>query len=283
MSEAHDSETWLQHHPSLGRAQRRWEAEMGNASVALSEEVLGVPLRIHVFKRAGPAFGSVLRELQEDVYRLRQAGPPGPGAAVVDVGASVGMVAVLLAKLWPGARVVAVEPAPANFRYLLWNIRANGVMSQVWPLNIAIGAAPSLSQTFFYSPTYPTWSQVCGEDCLNNHGEEGDEESWRGGWTDWQVRFEVEAVTLAELLAAVGLSDVHLLKVDCEGCEWQLLSPPVWPRLRHRVTHVTAELHLWALESTSEARATEASVRDAVCRHETGGHLNEENMLCSTV
>lgn len=279
--EAGRGEAWLQHHPSLSRAQRLWERAMANASVLLSEDVLGVPLRLHAFKRAGPAFGSVLRELQEDVYRLQRAAPPGPGATVVDVGASIGMVAVLLAKLWPGARVLAVEPAPANFRYLLWNIRENGVMSQVWPLNVAVGAAPALSQTFFYSPTYPTWSQACGQDCRDTQAD--GEESWRGGWTDWQVRFEVEAVTLAELLAALGLGDVHLLKVDCEGCEWALLSPPVWPRLRHRVAHVTAELHLWALESTAEAKEVEASVREAVCRHETGGHLNEENLLCSTV
>ena len=34
-----------------------------------------------------------------------------------------------------------VEPAPTTFRYLLWNLRANDVLAQVWPLNLAVSTA----------------------------------------------------------------------------------------------------------------------------------------------
>merc|ERR1712060_370445 len=118
------------------------------------------------------------------------------------------MFAILIAKLWAGARVIAVEAAPANYRYLLWNLRVNGVLDSVWPVNAAMGATAAAARVFHYSPTYPRTSQACGEGC----GLDVPDESWRGGWIDWQARFEVEQLTLPELLAAFDMRDrVHLL------------------------------------------------------------------------
>mmetsp|Transcript_73495 Transcript_73495/g.237807 ORF Transcript_73495/g.237807 Transcript_73495/m.237807 type:complete len:407 (-) Transcript_73495:486-1706(-) len=295
------TETWT--HPSLSRVQRRWEADMKNSTVALPQEMLGHRVNYLAFKRSGPAMSHVLEELSEDLYRLRHAAPPrrpanAPPLLAVDIGASIGAVAVLLAKLWgPGVKILAVEPAPANYRYLLWNIRINGVTDQVWPLNIAVGAESSAATAFVYSPTYPTWSQLSthGAEALAEGGEGNKgkavvkDEAWRGGWTDWQVRFETESATLAELLGAVGMSEVHFLKVDCEGCEWGVFAPLPWGRLKHRVRHVATELHDWALPNYTEGKSVDEldeetqelrrSVRDAVCVHVEV----RENTLCSTM
>lgn len=261
-------------HPAMAAEQRRWELEMTNASVLLSEDLQGHRVRLRVFKRAGPAVGVVLRELGEDVYRLRHISTPRLGFAV-DVGASVGLVSIMLCKLMPGLRVIALEPAPANFRYLLWNLRENDVTNCVWPLNVAIGGAAATARSFYYSPTYPTWSQKADDADASDSAD-----AWRGGWADWQIRFEVEVVTLAEVLAALGLDDVYLLKVDCEGCEWSLFASPQWGRLRHRVRHVTVELHSWALEDEA---GLEAEIKRELCVHEKLGHTNERNSVCSTM
>lgn len=271
-------------HPALSEKQRQWEVAMTNSSVMLSAEVLGQRLRLWVFKRSGPALDAAVQELRRDLYRLENLASPTQGPVSVDIGASVGMVTILLSRLWPRNRIIAVEPAPANFRYLLWNLRINGVTSQVWPLNVALGSSPSRSQVFYYSPTYPTWSQASGESESEEALRENEDDKWRGGWTDWQVRFEVEIVTLAEIFVAVGVRDVHFLKVDCEGCEWEILAPPSWPRLRHRVRNVAAELHRWALPGrTEEQNAVEDAVRRDICKHEQAGTDNEENSVCSTV
>lgn len=264
------------YHPSLSRSQLSWEHEMANSSVLLSETVLGHRIDLHIFKRSGPSFGTVFRELQDDVYRLKYATPSYTDRqAVIDIGASVGVVAVLLCKLWPGLRIVAVEPAPSNFRYLLWNIRENDAVDCVWPLNLAVSGAPAAAQSFFYSPTYPTWSQSDGS------GLSESDESWRGGWTDWQIRFDVQVVTLAEIVAGLDLGDVHLLKVDCEGCEWTVFAVPQWFRLRHRVHHVTTELHYWAAGNSSDHLIE--GIKAELCLHEKAGHMNERNTLCSTM
>lgn len=255
-----------------------------DATREIAVEVLGQKLRFKAFKRSIPALDKVLGELNEDLYRLQHLSQePGDEALLaLDIGASVGVVSVLMCKLWANSRVVAVEPAPANFRYLLWNLRVNNATGCVWPINVAVGSSPSAAQSFFYSPTYPTWSQACTADCPSSASED----TWRGGWTDWQVHFEAEVVTVAELLAALGLGQhIHLLKVDCEGCEWGIFAPHLWQRLAHRVRNVRSELHHWALPGYEEERPSppdslklEAQVQQLLCRHK----LERENTLCST-
>eukprot|EP00933_Yihiella_yeosuensis_P032537 TRINITY_DN26131_c0_g1_i1.p1 TRINITY_DN26131_c0_g1~~TRINITY_DN26131_c0_g1_i1.p1 ORF type:complete len:369 (+),score=59.13 TRINITY_DN26131_c0_g1_i1:117-1223(+) len=262
-------------HPAHSLAQRRWEAQMRNSSIMMEEEILGHELKYIAFKRSGPALAAVMNELREDLYRLKHITPPKNMKApvVVDIGASIGLVSVLICKLWENARVIALEPAPSNFRYLLWNLKENGVENCVFPLNIAAGATPLTSQSFFYSPTYPTWSQICDrDDC-----KEQNDETWRGGWTDWQIRFEAETTTLAEVMSSLHLGDIHFLKVDCEGCEWSVFAPHVWDRVRHRVRNVATELHDWALPKDAAEGLREA-VRRTVCKHEEV----RENSLCST-
>merc|ERR1712187_883285 len=102
----------------------------------LSTVIMGHRLRVWVFKRSGPAMDEVLQELRDDLYRFQNLQPLRKAPIAIDVGASVGAVSILMAKLWRTAKVVALEPAPANYRYLLWNLRVNNVAQRVWPLNI---------------------------------------------------------------------------------------------------------------------------------------------------
>ncbi|CAE7561817.1 sdnD [Symbiodinium sp. CCMP2592] len=233
---------------------------MVNSTQLITEEVLGHPLRLALFKRSGPALGRAIDELREDLYNLgsvTQMLQADRAAVAVDIGASVGVVSVLLCKLWEGARVVAVEPAPPNFRYLLWNLKLNGVTDCVWPLNVAVGGQPLATTTILYSPTYPTWAQRCQEEASECASSDG---SWRGGFADFQLRSDVETVTLAEVMALFGLTTIDFLKVDCEGCEWDVFAPRIWERVRRRIRHVATELHLWALPDKA-AEGLESDVR----------------------
>ena len=48
-----------------------------------------------------------------------------------------------------------------------------------------------------------------------------------------------------EILASLGLGAIDLLKIDCEGCEWEILDR--WDLLNHLFGHVSLELHNRAL------------------------------------
>lgn len=274
-------------HPAYSDAQRAWEAEMHNSSTMMKDLIMGQNLRLWVFKRSVADFSESMQELSDDEYGLARlsarlgSAPRSERLTAIDVGASVGMFAILLARYFsPAMRVVAVEAAPANYRYLLWNIRVNGVAHLVWPINAALDGTAAAARVFYYSPTYPRTSQVCnGDGC--GAGDEVSDESWRGGWVDWQARFEVPQVTLAELLAALDVREaLHLLKVDCEGCEWGVFTGPSWPRVRHRVRHVVSEIHTWALSGREGGAALEADLKAELCRHELNN--GPDFYVCST-
>jgi FkbM family methyltransferase len=136
-------------------------------------------------------------------------------ACIVDVGAHVGSFTLWLAERYPRMRAVCFEPDPDAFAYLERNTggiaatlhrRAVGASGGTGTLHrpIAGGGVSSLQATAV-----------------------GDEVG-------------VEVVSFEQTLA--GLGDVSLLKLDCEGCEYELVlgTPPApW----RRVQRVVLEYH----------------------------------------
>mmetsp|Transcript_79084 Transcript_79084/g.229688 ORF Transcript_79084/g.229688 Transcript_79084/m.229688 type:complete len:369 (+) Transcript_79084:62-1168(+) len=244
-------------HPAAKLTQRRWEASMANVSEETHLATMNRRLRFKSFVRSAPY---ILHELEDDVYRFKQLRRPAPGQReyVVDIGANLGYTAILLAAIWgPDVRIIAIEPVPANFRYLTWNIRLNGLASRIWPLNLAVGGTSMAATPFFYHPTDPISSIAASKVHCSSFAHQA-----CSATSQDQVRFDIPVVTLAEILASLGLGIVHFLKVDCEGCEWELFDPVTWSRLRHRISNVATELHPFALPGTRPEE--EAALRDAI-------------------
>jgi len=157
----------------------------------------------------------ILREIERD-YRFDElARPLGPDSVVVEIGAHVGVVSCWLVKRY-GCHVWAFEPALGNFARLAANVKLNDVAARVMPTLAAVtcdgravtlGAAPD-GNSGSYSIHIP------------------------GGT-------EALSMTLAEILAKTG--PVDLLKIDCEGAEFEILADP--EILRGRVGAVRGEFH----------------------------------------
>merc|ERR1712107_557161 len=148
-------------HPALTRKQRKWELDVRNASRLLEVWLLGQHLKLWYFKAAVEDIRILVHELQQDPYQLlRLPRPTGEKAMALDLGANIGVIPVLLAKLWAGTpfrlNVVYVEAAPSNYRYLLWNLRVNNVWDRVWPINAAVGGTTEGTRVVQYSPFFPT-------------------------------------------------------------------------------------------------------------------------------
>lgn len=123
-----------------------------------------------------------------------------PGMNVLDVGANIGEVALLAAKLVkPAGRVLAVEASPATAARLRRNVALNGAS------NVEIVEAAAASQTGHVS-------LMLGSDIDSGSTSLAEPHDFTG-----EV-LEVKAVRLDTLLAARGLS-VHLIKLDIEGAE----------------------------------------------------------------
>ena len=82
-----------------------------------------------------------------------------PGMTVYDVGANKGQMALLFASLvGPTGRVVAFEPAPAEFSSLTRNLDLNG-LSHVRPVQAAAADAEG-ELAFSYAPDHPTQGKL---------------------------------------------------------------------------------------------------------------------------
>ena len=65
-------------------------------------------------------------ETQPLAIALAQAAPP-PGGLLYDVGAHVGLTAIIMALLRPDCQVVAFEPVPDAVEFLRQNLRVNSI------------------------------------------------------------------------------------------------------------------------------------------------------------
>lgn len=204
----------------------------------------GVNVVLHDFKGAcqyATNYERYSKDAAYDPYGLTSMPPMGRGDIALDVGANLGLVAILLAKKARegGARVFALEPHPALFRYLLWNLRDNNVTNVVWPLRLGGCDFKHQGPRFF---TWPWWDPRAMRIALSGLPEE----SRRSLRTKQHSR----CVSLPDLMRALGLrrKTLAVLKVDCEGCEWGFLGGDggafLLQALRAgRITRLVGELH----------------------------------------
>ncbi len=152
--------------------------------------------------------------------------------SIIDVGANVGAATIWLAARAPRARIAAVEPNPEVWQFLAQNVQVNGLDSRVQLIRAALGAA---SGTAYLEPgRYSIETRLAG-----SSAQEGP---------------ITRTLTLAEVLDSAGMARVDLLKLDCEGAEYEVLLSSEESLLR-RIGAIVGEYHTVAGHSREELDA----------------------------
>jgi len=161
------------------------------------------------------------------------------GKVVIDVGAFVGDSAIYFASR--GAKkVIAVEPHPDAFREMLDNIKLNNLENVVVPLNVGLAGKP-------------------GEICIEKVDIEGTIGTYHG---PGECDVMVPAITLADVVSKYDVNHDAILKMDCEGCEFDvILNNYEYVRI---FKELIIEIHLYA--SSEPLKLLKVLAKDYLCK-----------------
>lgn len=236
----------LKRYANLVRNVRTWPAYFSyKLRLKRPEEYRFVMRGIGAEVRIPAALLGTFKEIfMTDVYRLqelRAAMPQDP--IIVDVGANIGMFSVAMMSVLPEGRIHAFEPLPANFEYLERNARG----AEAWGGSLhchpkaVVGSGSPRKVVIYFDPArrYTPVASVLEAFTKNN-----------------RESLEVEACSLDEIVKSNALPHIDLLKLDCEGAEYEILydTSPATLLYIHRIVMETHDLD-------AEERCSEAMTR----------------------
>jgi len=129
---------------------------------------------------------------------------------IADIGANIGLFSLKAWSLWPHARIVAFEPNPVTLQYTRKNLDSTNV--ELLPFGV---------------------SDVAGKATIHQH-----EKSTMAS-TEMSESGDIQIVSLEDVVNKLG-GQIDLLKIDCEGAEWDIFRSPSMQSVRN----VRMEYHL---------------------------------------
>jgi len=199
----------------------RLDRELSRVEFALRGEVMTLA---DVPGSTMPAM--VLDELGRGMYDLANRNF-AQGDVVLDIGAHIGAVSIVLARLNPHLTIYAYEPARSNYAMLTANLAANRV-TNVHAIREAIAGSRGTLELL--------WSADASAGATAYLSPAARDRLGASGW----LRESVNAVTLDDVFERHGITRCAFLKLDCEGAEWDVARSS---ESLARVDRMALELH----------------------------------------
>ena len=140
--------------------------------------------------------------LQQDFYHMKKI-PFQPGDIVIDVGANIGTVSIVLAKMYPNIVIYSIEPCETNYKNLISNIEVNQI-TNIIPLNLAAAAESNEIITITLDPS-------CSGSSGSYRGPDG-------------IANQCKTISFDDLVIRNKINKIKFMKIDCEGGEYGFLT-----------------------------------------------------------
>lgn len=174
-----------------------------------------------------PTAPALIHEIFSDNYKILERGLQfQPDDIILDIGANEGMFSIMMAKLFPFAKIISLEPVQKTFFTMIRNIGLNGV-TNIHPYNLGVGGKSNKSEIIYCDKTYSGGSSMVvtpdfkSMDIVN-----------------------VEVVAFDDLFDSckfLSINRVKLLKMDIEGAEYETLYNST---CLTKVDNMVAEFHI---------------------------------------
>lgn len=149
------------------------------------------------------------------------------GDVVIDIGGNIGMASIYLAKKYPFLKIYAFEPVKQNYENFLKNIELNNINKDIIKVfNLAITKDRRdviLTSPFYNSGASNIYNNYSNGIVLNND-------------------ISIKSITFDDIFANNNISKCKLLKIDCEGAEYEILYSANVENLKN-CEYMRAEFH----------------------------------------
>jgi FkbM family methyltransferase len=169
---------------------------------------------------------SIISEIyHKKIYDLKE---PKRVGLVLDVGAHIGLFTLRTARRFPNSEIIAIEPNPTTFRFLVRNVLINGMKDRVRVLNLAAGRVRGKTVLWLSRLSR-------GDSSIRKWHDAGSAGS-----------SAVHLTPLDDILLTVRVCD--LIKVDVEGMEEEVLKG--LQKQYIKVKRLIMEVHLAVVHAT---------------------------------
>lgn len=152
---------------------------------------------------------SVTAELNQfDEYRFKDIDFK-EGDIVIDIGGNIGMVSIYLAKKFPFLKIYAYEPVVQNYESFLHNIKLNNIPDGTIIVENKAVTGNGRDISMLINPT--------------NSGGCAISDIIEDGYIFQEKNSKIKSTTLDEIFKTHNIKDLRLLKLDCEGSEYEIM------------------------------------------------------------
>lgn len=133
---------------------------------------------------------------------------------IIDIGANIGVYS-LFAACAKNTVIYAFEPHPSNFELLVKNVKLNKLEKNIIPFNLAVGAKKEKRILYLGEAPFHSFCPVSDSPfnaLYPSHPGNIKQES-----------IGVECVSLKEVFDKNKIDHCDILKIDCEGAEYEIL------------------------------------------------------------
>lgn len=163
-----------------------------------------------------------------EIFLREDYGKMPDNAVIIDLGANIGVFTVYATTTARKVTVYAYEPLRDFYNLMRENVELNRQDSTVECFNYAV-ASEATTRTLYVKGTDFFFPTLVGKETSN--GQESAPES-----------IEVRCTTLADIIESNKLERVDMLKMDCEGAEYEILYPTP-PSYFERIKEIRMEYH----------------------------------------
>jgi FkbM family methyltransferase len=159
-----------------------------------------------------------------------------PGDVVIDIGAHVGVFTLWAAAHYPNRRIISLEPSPKSFEILRQNVLRNRLKGVEVLQSACAGRAGT---AVLHSRGAASMNTLYTRDVLHS---------------SFRALDSVPVVTLDEIFERFQIKSTGLLKLDCEGAEYEILLNASDVTLRG-IRCIALEYHLGLNDQTPQQLA----------------------------